>query len=87
VSGPKVVIASGDGWWALYIDGVCREQGHHLDLVEVLRMLGIEAEYRHLSKGEEAASEIVGEYPQTLDGWATYVADAMRDVAEAEGDD
>ena len=46
------IATSEDGdWQALYVDGVCKMQGHQLYVPEVLLALGIEVEYATMPPG------------------------------------
>jgi hypothetical protein len=44
VSRPKVAFVDGDDWQGVYIDGKLQEQGHHIRIDELLRLLGIDGE-------------------------------------------
>lgn len=64
----KVNIVSVEDWEALYIDGKLVDEGHSLDLVEVLRLLKIDVHSVYMESN-----------PDEGDGdW--YFADKLEDV-------
>lgn len=62
---PKFVVVNADYWEALYIDGKCVEQHHHVDLISQLKKHGVDIEER--AAYEHPGLEEEGEFPQDLD--------------------
>ena len=60
---PKFVLVSADDWEAFYVDGKCAEQGHHVQLIDLLAENGVSiVEY-------EACNDPYlesGQFPDTL---------------------
>lgn len=60
---PKFVLVEADDWEALYVDGKCVEQHHHVNLVAQLRAYGIDIESKNAYSDPGLDS---GAYPDDL---------------------
>lgn len=62
-----MLVSTQDGSWeALYVDGKCVAQGHHIRLRDVADVLGFRFASRSTTDTEENSAELSGRLPEAM---------------------
>lgn len=62
-----VILSTQDGdWEALYVDGRCVVQDHHIRTDVLTKALGFDLELRTATKEQDAEANDSGRFPETL---------------------